>query len=119
MASRGATGFSSRMTATLGQPDRPKPSADDTPPKHVCASSGTTHSSPRAKASGYTNRSFCPDAVRYMSVTSATHRPAVTHSDTGRDKKETARLAAFPQTAGRFPRVWQVLGSNLIGAAGT
>jgi hypothetical protein len=29
-----------------------------------------------------------------------------------RDTKETARRAAFPQLAGRFTRVWQVLGSN-------
>jgi hypothetical protein len=64
------------------------------------------------KASGYTHRSFCPDAVRYMSVTTAMHRPTVTHADTCRDKKETARRTAFPQRAGRFPRVWQVLGSN-------
>jgi hypothetical protein len=47
-----------------------------------------------------------------MSVTTATHRPAVTHPDTWRDKKETARRAAFPQRAGRFRRWWQVLGSN-------
>ena len=64
------------------------------------------------KASGYTHRSFRPDAVRYMSVTTATHRPTVTHPDTWRDKKETARRAAFPQPAGRFRRWWQVLGSN-------
>ena len=47
-----------------------------------------------------------------MSVTTATHRPMVTHPDTRRDKKETARRAAFPQPAGRFRRWWQVLGSN-------
>jgi hypothetical protein len=47
------------------------------------------------RASGYTHRSFCPDAVRYMSVTTAMHRPTVTHSDTRRDKKETARRARF------------------------
>jgi hypothetical protein len=64
------------------------------------------------KASGYTHRSFRPDPVRYMSVTTATHRPTVTHPDTWRDKKETARRAAFPQLAGRFRRWWQVLGSN-------
>ena len=64
------------------------------------------------KGSGYTHRSFRPDAVRYMSVTTATHRPTVTHPDTWRDKKETARRAAFPQQAGRFPWWWQVLGSN-------
>ncbi len=56
------------------------------------------------KASGYTHRSFRPDAVRHMSVTTATHRPTVTHPDTWRDKKETARRAAFPQPGGRFRR---------------
>jgi hypothetical protein len=64
------------------------------------------------KASGSTNRSFGPDAVRYMSVTIATPCPAAAHDDTRRDKKETARRAAFPQRAGRFRRWWQVLGSN-------
>ena len=64
------------------------------------------------KASGSTDRLLCPDAVIYMSVTTATHRPAVTHPDTWRDKKKTARRAAFPQRAGRFRRWWQVLGSN-------
>ena len=64
------------------------------------------------QASGYTHRSFRADAVRYMSVTTATHRPAVTHTDTWRDKKETARRAAFPQPRGRFRWWWQVLGSN-------
>ena len=64
------------------------------------------------KASGYTHRSFCPDAVHHMYVHTATHRPTVTHPDTRRDKKETARRAAFPQRAGRFRRWWQVLGSN-------
>ena len=34
------------------------------------------------KASGYTHRSFRSDAVRYMSVTTATHRPTVTQPDT-------------------------------------
>jgi hypothetical protein len=50
--------------------------------------------------------------VRYMSVTTAPHRPAVTHPDTWRDKKKTAPRAAFPQPTGRFRRWWQVLGSN-------
>ncbi len=67
---------------------------------------------PDSKGSGYTNRSFRPDAVRHMSVTIAMHRPTVTHPDTRRHKKETARRAAFPQRAGRFRRWWQVLGSN-------
>ena len=64
------------------------------------------------KASGSTDRSFSPDAVRYMSVTIATPCPTAAHDDTWRDKKETARRAAFPQRAGRFRRWWQVLGSN-------
>jgi hypothetical protein len=34
-----------------------------------------------AKASGYTHRSFRPDAVRYMSVTNAAHRTTATHPD--------------------------------------
>ena len=64
------------------------------------------------KASGYTHRSFRPFAVHHMYATTAPHRPVVTHADTRRDKKETARRAAFPQQAGRFRRWWQVLGSN-------
>ncbi len=64
------------------------------------------------KASGFAHRSFRPDAVRYISVTTAMHRPTVTHADTCRDEKETARRAAFPQPGGRFRRWWQVLGSN-------
>jgi hypothetical protein len=44
-----------------------------------------------------------------MYVHTAMHRPIVTHPDTWRDKKETARRAAFPQPAGRFRRWWQVL----------
>src|SRR5271157_102459 len=47
-----------------------------------------------------------------MYVHTAMHRPIVTHPGTRRDKKETARRAAFPQPAGRFRRWWQVLGSN-------
>ena len=64
------------------------------------------------KASGSADRCFGPDAVRYMSVTIATPCPTAAHHDTRRDKKETARRAAFPQPAGRFRRWWQVLGSN-------
>ena len=62
------------------------------------------------KADGYTDRATGPDAVRHMSVDTATHRPIVTHPDTRRDKKETARLAENSQLAGRFRRWWQVLG---------
>ena len=64
------------------------------------------------KASGSADRSFGPDAVRYMSVTIATPCATAAHDDTRRDQKETARRAAFPQPAGRFRRWWQVLGSN-------
>jgi len=59
-----------------------------------------------------TDRPSGPDAVRYTSVDTATHRLTVTNRDTGRDKKETARLAENSQLAGRFRRWWQVLGSN-------
>ena len=47
-----------------------------------------------------------------MDAHTAIHRPVVTHPDTRRDKKETARQTAFPQLAGRFRWWWQVLGSN-------
>src|SRR4029077_11007546 len=50
--------------------------------------------------------------VRYLSVTTAAHRPEVTQADTWLDAKKTARRAAFPQPAGRFRWWWQVLGSN-------
>src|ERR1039458_7732038 len=53
-----------------------------------------------------------PDAVRSMSVDTATQRSTALQGDTPRDKKETARIAENFQLAGRFPRVWQVLGSN-------
>ncbi len=65
------------------------------------------------KASGSTDRSSCPDAVRYLSVTTAMQWHTATHHDTRLDEKETARRAAFPQPAGRFRRWWQVQGSNL------
>src|ERR1017187_1560978 len=64
------------------------------------------------KGSGYTHRWFGRNADSFLYVDSAMHRPAVTPPDTNRDKKKTAARAAFPQRAGRFPRVWQVLGSN-------
>jgi hypothetical protein len=66
----------------------------------------------RRKPTVRTDRPHGPDAVRYTSVDTATHRLTVTHADTCRDKMETARWAAFPQPAGRFRRWWQVLGSN-------
>jgi hypothetical protein len=50
--------------------------------------------------------------VRYASVDTATRRPATRQDDTRRHREETARIAENPQLAGRFPRVWQVLGSN-------
>src|SRR5208282_1595898 len=65
-----------------------------------------------AKASGFAHRSFRPFAVHHMYAATATHRRTVTHADTRRDKKKTARRAAFPQRAGRFRWWWQVLGSN-------
>jgi hypothetical protein len=59
-----------------------------------------------------TDRPGGMDAVRYASVDTATHRPAVIHTDTRRDEKKNGPRAAFPQPGGRFRRWWQVLGSN-------
>src|ERR1017187_7513657 len=56
--------------------------------------------------------SWRPDAVRYMSVDTATQRSTALQGDTRWDGEETARIAENPQLSGRFPRVWQVLGSN-------
>ena len=66
----------------------------------------------REKPTVRTDRPGGSDAVRYTSVTIATHRPAVTHADTRRDKKEMGPRVAFPQPGGRFGWWWQVLGSN-------
>ena len=62
--------------------------------------------------------------VIYMSVTTAAHRPTVTHPDTRRDEKETARRAAFPQpgsirlTSGRDTRSARCGESRTPGAEG-
>jgi len=40
-----------------------------------------------------TDRPSAPDVVRYASVDTAMHRLTVTHRDTRRDKKKTARIA--------------------------
>jgi hypothetical protein len=42
-----------------------------------------------------TDRPDSPDAVRYTSVDTATHRLTVTRRDTRRDKKKTARRSRF------------------------
>src|SRR5579859_4641700 len=47
-----------------------------------------------------------------MSVDAATQGPTALQGDTWRDREETARIAENSQLAGRFCRVWQVLGSN-------
>jgi hypothetical protein len=59
-----------------------------------------------------TDRPGGPDALRYTSVDTATYRPAVTHRDTRRDKKETAPRVRFRSQGAIFRRWWQVLGSN-------
>ena len=64
------------------------------------------------KADGAHRPSWRPDAVRYMSVDTATRRRAALQGDTQRDREETARIAEASQLAGRFRRWWQVLGSN-------
>jgi hypothetical protein len=66
----------------------------------------------RETADGAHRPSRGTDPVRYASVDTATQRPAARQGDTRRDKKKTARIAENSQLAGRFPRVWQVLGSN-------
>ena len=63
----------------------------------------------RGKPTVRTDRPGGPDAVRYASVDTATHRLTVTHRDTRRSKKETARVAENSPVAGRFRRWWQVL----------
>src|SRR4029077_19498495 len=47
------------------------------------------------KPTVHTDRPQGTDAVRYTSVDTATHQPAVTRADTWRDKKKTARQARF------------------------
>jgi hypothetical protein len=64
------------------------------------------------KADGAHRPSQGPDAVRYMSVDTATRRSTAQQGDTWRDREETARIAENSQLAGRFRRWWQVLGSN-------
>ena len=53
-----------------------------------------------------------PRPVRYTSVTTLTPRTTAARIETTRDKKKTARYAAYMQRTGRFRRWWQVLGSN-------
>jgi hypothetical protein len=64
------------------------------------------------KADGSPHRSQAPIFVRYASVDTATQRSTARQGDTRRNRAETARIAENSQLAGRFPRVWQVLGSN-------
>jgi hypothetical protein len=47
-----------------------------------------------------------------LPYTSVTSRSTARQGDTRRDREETARIAENSQLSGRFPRVWQVLGSN-------
>jgi Transposase IS116/IS110/IS902 family len=71
------------------------------------------------KASGYTHRSFRPDAVRYMSVTTATHRPTVTRADTRRDKTKTAELRDLQERVtahlAAIPASWGVDSDGVTG----
>ena len=100
------------------RPGNSRADTRDTRPAQRCTSSqetpaGAARPWPSAeRPTVRTDRPGGPDAVRYTSVDTATHRPAVTQADTCRDTKETARRATFPQPAGRFPWWWQVLGSN-------
>ena len=88
---------------TAGRPHRgarpapPSPQAGIRPPARPSVAV-------RGKPTVRTDRPGGPDAVRYASVDTAMHRLTVTHRDTRRDKKETARLAENSQLAGRFRR---------------
>ena len=109
-----------RPAAPLALPLSRRPPLRNDAGRRAAHSAGTAPGRPFAgpvrgrpwKTDGVPDRATGTDAVRYTSVDTATHRPAVTHPDTGRDKKETARLAENSQLAGRFRRWWQVLGSN-------
>jgi len=57
------------------------------------------------KASGFAHRSLCPDAVRHMSVDTATHRPTVTHPDIWRDKKGNGPPGRVSAAQGPFSLV--------------
>jgi hypothetical protein len=63
-------------------------------------------------SSGYPHRSLAPIPVRHTSVNPATQRPTALLGDTPRDRGETPRQHENSQLAGRFRRVWQVMGSN-------
>jgi hypothetical protein len=63
-----------------------------------------------ATADPVRGRPWKPDVVRYMSVDTATRRPAALQGDTRRDREKTARIAAFMQLAGRFRRWWSGVG---------
>jgi len=64
------------------------------------------------ESSGSVNRRSSLDSVRHMSVTTATQRLTVAHHDTQCDSTKMAREPGYAQATGRFPRWWQVLGSN-------
>ena len=104
-----------RVTTAISAPSRgrtgcmPRSAAAVEPP---AGRPGSPSVAVREKADGAHRPSWRPDAVRYMSVDTATQGPTALQADTRRDKKETARIAENPQLPGRFRRWWQVLGSN-------
>jgi MFS family permease len=58
------------------------------------------------------NMSVDPATQRPTAPYSALQRPTALQGDTRRDTDETARLAETSQLAGRFRKLWQVLGSS-------
>ena len=105
-----------RVTTAISAPPVPGPDG-----MHARPSGGrrATDGPPRQpvrgrpwKADGAHRPSWRPDAVRYVSVDTATQGPTALQGDTRWDKKETARIAENSQLSGRFRRWWQVLGSN-------
>src|SRR5581483_11275121 len=62
----------------------------------------------RGKSTVHTDRPGGRIPVRYASVDTATQESTALQGDTRWDREETARIAAYPQLAGRFRSVWQV-----------
>jgi len=65
------------------------------------------------EASGSVNRSFSPESVRYLSVTSVVRRHLLTDDDRRWHNARRPASTGKPPLTGRLCRWWQVQGSNL------
>jgi len=79
-AARPGRGYEQGQPAAWREQDGEEPADRDTR-QSGCPGNGTKRAW-IGKASGFAHRSFRPDAVRYMYVDTAMHRPTVTHPDT-------------------------------------